>query len=81
MEIFDNVTRVVKDDLETTIGLGCRVSIAAACLSIYAYQERKSLKSRYFDISVFDNIAKYIDFKGLIKEVQEEVISSEKNAF
>ena len=41
MEIFDNVTRVVKDDLETTIGLGCRVSIAAACFSIYAYQELK----------------------------------------
>ncbi|HBC30366.1 MAG TPA: hypothetical protein DC024_03840 [Clostridiales bacterium] len=41
MEIFDNVTRVVKDDLAATIDRGCRVSIAAACFSIYAYQVLK----------------------------------------
>lgn len=41
MEIFDNVTKVVKDDLEVTIDRGCRVSIAASCFSIYAYQELK----------------------------------------
>ena len=35
MEIFDNVARVVKDDLAATIDRGCRVSIAAACFSIY----------------------------------------------
>lgn len=42
MEIFNNTTRVVKDDLEKTIQSGSRISIAAACFSIYAYQELKS---------------------------------------
>ena len=41
MEIFNNTTKVVKDDLEKTIKQGSRVSIAAACFSIYAYQELK----------------------------------------
>lgn len=41
MEIFDNVNRVVKDDLAATMDRGCRVSIAAACFSIYAYQVLK----------------------------------------
>ena len=42
MEIFNNTTKVVKDDLEKTIRQGSRISIAAACFSIYAYQELKS---------------------------------------
>ena len=41
MEIFNNTTKVVRDDLEKTIQPGSRVSIAAACFSIYAYQELK----------------------------------------
>ena len=39
MEIFNNTTKVVKDDLEKTIQHGSRISIAAACFSIYAYRE------------------------------------------
>ena len=42
MEIFNNTTKVVKDDLEKTIQSGSRISIAAACFSIYAYQELKT---------------------------------------
>ena len=41
MEIFNNTTKVVRDDLIKTIQRGSRVSIAAACFSIYAYQELK----------------------------------------
>ena len=41
MEIFNNTTKVVKDDLQKTIRSGDRISIAAACFSIYAYQELK----------------------------------------
>lgn len=45
MEIFNNTTKVVKDDLEKVIVKGSRVSIAAACFSIYAFQElRMQLK-------------------------------------
>ena len=38
MEIFDNVNKIVKSDLEVSIEKGSRLSIAAACFSIYAYQ-------------------------------------------
>ncbi len=41
MEVFDNVNRIVKDDLAVTIEKGSRLSIAAACFSIYAYQVLK----------------------------------------
>lgn len=42
MEVFNNTTNVVRDDLVKTITKGSRVSIAAACFSIYAYQELKA---------------------------------------
>lgn len=41
MEVFDNRTRIVRDDLAETIKPHSRISIAAACFSIYAYQELK----------------------------------------
>lgn len=41
MRIFNNITDIVRDDLRVTITKGSRVSIAAACFSIYAYQELK----------------------------------------
>lgn len=41
MEIFDNITKTVKHDMETSINKGSRLDIAAACFSIYAYQELK----------------------------------------
>ena len=42
MKIFNNVTDIVRDDMKETITKGSRVSIAAACFSMYAYQELKS---------------------------------------
>lgn len=41
MKIFDNVTEIVRDDMEKSIKRGSKVSIAAACFSMYAYQELK----------------------------------------
>lgn len=41
MEVFDNINNIVKDDLEEVIQDKSKVSIAAACFSIYAYQELK----------------------------------------
>ena len=38
MQIFDNVTRIVKDDMSVEIKKGSKFSIAATCFSIYAYQ-------------------------------------------
>lgn len=42
MQILDNVSEIVRDDLKTVLNKGSRVSIAAACFSIYAYQELKN---------------------------------------
>ena len=42
MEVFNNTTKIVKDDLTQMIKSGSQISIAAACFSIYAYQELKS---------------------------------------
>lgn len=41
MKIFDNVTDIVRDDLKQTMKRGSKVSIAAACFSMYAYRELK----------------------------------------
>ena len=41
MEILDNVNKTVKDDLEKTVSKGDKISIAAACFSIYAYETLK----------------------------------------
>ena len=41
MKIFDNVHDIVRDDLAVTIKRGSRVSIAAACFSMYAFEELK----------------------------------------
>ena len=38
MEILDNVNKTVKDALEKTVSKGDKISIAAACFSIYAYE-------------------------------------------
>lgn len=46
MKIFDNVTSIVRDDMEKTIKKNSKVSIAAACFSMYAYNElKKQLES------------------------------------
>jgi SNF2 family DNA or RNA helicase len=46
MKIFDNVTDIVRDDMEKTIKRNSKVSVAAACFSMYAYNElKKQLES------------------------------------
>ena len=46
MQILDNVNRTVGEDLQAAIQKGSRLSIAAACFSIYAFQElKKQLES------------------------------------
>jgi SNF2 family DNA or RNA helicase len=42
MEIIDNVSKKLKDNLFQEIKRGSKISIAASCFSIYAFQELKS---------------------------------------
>ena len=39
---FDNITHTVADDLKVQLGRGGKVSVAAACFSIYAFEALKS---------------------------------------
>lgn len=41
MQIIDNINHIVKNDLQDSVQPGSKLSIAAACFSIYAYQELK----------------------------------------
>ena len=46
MELIDNVNKTLKDDLSVEIQKDSKVSIAAACFSIYAFAElKKELKN------------------------------------
>ena len=42
MKLIDNINITLKDDLATEIKQGCKISIAATCFSIYAFQELKN---------------------------------------
>lgn len=58
MELINNTTKTLRDDLSVEIQHGSKVSIAAACFSIYAFQELKSqLKDidelRFMESSVY----------------------------
>lgn len=50
MKIFDNVHEIVKDDMVANIKKGSKVSVAAACFSMYAYQE---LRRQLQDVEEF----------------------------
>lgn len=41
MEIINNTTKTLKDDLSVEIKKDSKISIAAACFSIYAFKELK----------------------------------------
>lgn len=41
VKVFDNITELVRDDMKKSIKKGSKVSIAAACFSMYAYQQLK----------------------------------------
>ena len=41
METIDNINRTMKDELSLVIKKGDKISIVAACFSMYAYQVLK----------------------------------------
>lgn len=46
LELIDNVSKTLKDDISVELQQGSKLSIAAACFSIYAFQElKKELKN------------------------------------
>lgn len=46
IKVINNMTSIVRDDMRETISKGSKISIAAACFSMYAYKElKKQLES------------------------------------
>lgn len=41
VKVIDNIKEILRDDMAATISRGSKVSIAAACFSMYAYKELK----------------------------------------
>lgn len=50
MELINNTTKTLKDDLPVEIKPGSKLSIAAACFSIYAFQELKTQLSSIHEL-------------------------------
>ena len=42
MKVINNINDIARDDLATTIQKGSKVSVAADCFSMYAYNVLKS---------------------------------------
>ena len=55
MELINNTTKTLRDDLSVEMKKGSKLSIAAACFSIYAFQE---LKKQLSDIDELRFICK-----------------------
>ena len=53
MQTIDNINHIAKNDLQDSIQPGSKLSIAAACFSIYAYQELKKQLEK--QIAVLEN--------------------------
>jgi hypothetical protein len=56
MKIFDNVTDIVRDDLKQTVKRGSKVSVAAACFSMYAYKELKTQLEQVDEFGSFSRL-------------------------
>lgn len=68
MELINNTTKTLKDDLSVEIKQGSKLSIAAACFSIYAFQELKEQLKR-------ENLSQSSSKMGeSILELMEEIL-------
>ena len=78
MQIIDNINHIVKNDLQDSIQPGSKLSIAAACFSIYAYQELKKQLEK--QISVLENkmkkekqLNRQMEMNAEFKKLQREL--------
>ena len=50
MKIINNITEKLADDLRITVEPGSRVSVAAACFSVYAFEELRTQLERVSEL-------------------------------
>lgn len=78
MQIIDNINHIVKNDLQESIQPGSKLSIAAACFSIYAYQELKKQLEK--QIAALENkmrrekqLNRQMEMNAELKELRREL--------
>ena len=83
MDIFNNIDKTVKEDLEKTIKKNSKVSIAAACFSIYAYQELKAELNKVDEVRFIFTSPTFIkeDNKKEIKEFYIPRLNRQKSLY
>lgn len=83
MKVLDNIEKTVKGDLKKTIKQDSKISVAAACFSIYAYQELKSELSKVDEVNFIFTSPTFIK-ENVSKEQKEFYIprlSREKSLY
>lgn len=70
MEIIDNVQKLLGDDLKSTLKRGSKVSIAASCFSMYAYESLKKELEQIDELRFIFNSPTFIKDK-IEKEKRE----------
>ena len=61
MELINNVSKTLRDDILSQMESGSRVSIAASCFSIYAFQELKDIEEQIINREQRDKLLRQID--------------------
>ena len=75
MELINNTTKTLKDDLSVEIKKGSKLSIAAACFSIYAFQELKKQLSSIDELRFIFTSPTFV--AGKTKKREKRVLHSE----
>ena len=69
MELINNTTKTLRDDLSVEMKKGSKLSIAAACFSIYAFQELKKQLSDIDELRFIFTSPTFITEKAKALEV------------
>ena len=79
MELINNINKTLRDDLMQQIKVGSRLSIAASCFSIYAFEEQTQLcvfHTRLQQSDWHDTESTKIPLRGLtLDEVWENIVA------
>ena len=70
MKIINNITEKLADDLRVTMKKGSRVSMAAACFSVYAFEELKTQLENLHELRFIFTSPAFLDEKP--KKAQRE---------
>lgn len=81
MEIINNINKTLKEDLKAEIKEGSKLSIAAACFSIYAFQELRVAIFKQVNQYPLYKLVKCADINNIsLDEFDEKVLNAHNEA-